>query len=59
MDAAVFSNTNSIGALIYDHEGRVEATINKSNPIPLGPLEAEAKAWRKAYFLHGMWVLEM
>ena len=50
MDAAVFSNTNSIGALIYDHERRVEATINKSNPIPLGPLETEAKALEESIF---------
>lgn len=52
VDAAVFSSTNSIeiGALIYDHEGRVKATIKKSSPISLGPLEAEAKALEESVF---------
>ena len=52
VDAAIFSNTNSIGigALIWDHEGRVEAAINKSIPILLGPLKAEAKALKECVF---------
>ena len=45
-DAAIFTNNNStgLGAIIQDHGGRVAATLSKSLPLPLGPLEAETKA---------------
>ena len=32
------------------HEGCVKATISKSIPIPLGPLEVEAKALEESAF---------
>ena len=45
-DATIFANNNStgVGVIIRDHDGNVEAAISKSLPLPLGPLEAEAKA---------------
>ncbi|KAL0004252.1 hypothetical protein SO802_011813 [Lithocarpus litseifolius] len=46
MDAAVFSNLGmiGIGVIIRDHEGSVVAAMSKRLPLPLRPLEAEAKA---------------
>ncbi|XP_050241300.1 uncharacterized protein LOC126690220 [Quercus robur] len=39
-------NTSSIGVgtIIQDHDGQVEATLSKALLVPLGPLEAKAKA---------------
>ena len=49
-DAAVFSVTKSvgIGVVVRDHEGLVLAALSKCMPLPLGPLEAEAKAMDEA-----------
>lgn len=49
-DAAVFSHlkTVGIGVIIRDHEGSVITTLSKHLPLPLGPLEAEAKAMDEA-----------
>lgn len=49
-DAAVFSHlkTVGIGVIIRDHEGSVLTTLSKHLPLPLGPLEAEAKAMDEA-----------
>lgn len=46
VDAAVFSNLGAtgIGVIIRDHDGSVIAAMSKHLPLPLGPLEAEAKA---------------
>ena len=46
IDAAIFSNlhTIDIGVIIHDHEGSVIAALSKHLPLPLGPLEAKAKA---------------
>ena len=33
-----------MGAVIRDNEGRVTVALSKHLPLPLGPLEAEAKA---------------
>ena len=45
-DAAVFSNlqTVGIGVIIRDHEGLVVAALSQHLHLPLGPLEAKAKA---------------
>ena len=45
-DVAVFSNTKAvgIGVVVPDHEGAVIAALSKRLSLPLGPLEAEAKA---------------
>uniref|UniRef100_A0A7N2L1L9 RNase H type-1 domain-containing protein n=1 Tax=Quercus lobata TaxID=97700 RepID=A0A7N2L1L9_QUELO len=45
IDAAIFSDlhTIGIGVIICDHEGSVIAALSKHLPLPLGPLEAEAK----------------
>ena len=45
-DAAVFSNlqTVGIGVIIRDHKGSVVAALSQHLRLPLGPLEAEAKA---------------
>ncbi|XP_030958883.1 uncharacterized protein LOC115980811 [Quercus lobata] len=45
-DAAVFSNTKEvgIGVVVRDHKGEVIAALSKRLSLPLGPLEAEAKA---------------
>uniref|UniRef100_A0A7N2MHX6 Reverse transcriptase zinc-binding domain-containing protein n=1 Tax=Quercus lobata TaxID=97700 RepID=A0A7N2MHX6_QUELO len=37
-------HTFDIGVIIRDHEGSVIAALSKHLPLPLGPLEAEAKA---------------
>ena len=52
MDAAVFSNTKAvgIGVVVRDHEGLVLAALSKRIPLPLGPLEAEAKAMEEAVY---------
>ena len=44
-DAAIFAKNNStgVGVIIWDHDGHVKVTINKSLPLLLGPLEVEAK----------------
>ena len=49
-DAAVFKNSKSvgIGVVVRDHEGSVLAALSKRPPLPLGPLEAEAKAMEEA-----------
>ena len=46
VDRAVFSSsqTAGVGAVIRDAEGRVTKTLSKHLLLPLGPLEAEAKA---------------
>uniref|UniRef100_A0A7N2QXT7 Reverse transcriptase zinc-binding domain-containing protein n=1 Tax=Quercus lobata TaxID=97700 RepID=A0A7N2QXT7_QUELO len=50
VDAAVLKNTKSvgIGIIVRDHEGIVVAALSKRLPLPLGPLEAEAKAMDEA-----------
>ena len=50
MDAAVFSHLSMIGVdvIIQDHVGLVIAALSKRLPLPLGPLEAEAKALDEA-----------
>ena len=49
-DAAVFKNSKSvgIGVVVRDHEGSVLAALSKCLPLPLGPLEVEAKAMEEA-----------
>ena len=49
-DATIFANENStgVGVIIRDHDGCVEAVISKSLPLPLGPLEVEAKALKES-----------
>ena len=49
-DAAVFSNTKAvgIGVVVCDHKGEVIAALSKRLSLPLGPLEAEAKAMDEA-----------
>ena len=37
-----------IGIIVRDHEGIVLAALSKRLPLPLGPLEAEAKAMDEA-----------
>ena len=46
VDSATFTNSQSfrVGVIIWDIVGRVEATMSKRLPIPLGILESEAKA---------------
>ena len=46
IDATIFLDlhTIGIGVIICDHEGSVIATLSKHLPLPLGPLEAKAKA---------------
>ena len=48
MDAAVFSNTKAveIGVVVRDHEA-----LSKRIQLPLGPLEAEAKAMEEAVYI--------
>lgn len=50
MDAAVFPQLGMIGVgvIIRDHEGSLVAAMSKRIPLPLGPLEAEAKAMDEA-----------
>lgn len=50
MDAAIFPQLDMIGVgvIIRDHEGSVFATMSKRISLPLGPLEAEAKAMDEA-----------
>ena len=45
-DVAIFESTSSIkvGAIIQDHDGQVKVALSKALLVPLGPLEAEAKA---------------
>ncbi|XP_050280623.1 uncharacterized protein LOC126721616 [Quercus robur] len=49
-DATVFAVSKSmgIGVVVRDHEGSVVAALSKCMPLPLGPLEAEAKAIHEA-----------
>ena len=49
-DAAVFLILKNvrIGVIIRDHEGSIIAALSKHQPLPLGPLEAEAKAMDEA-----------
>ena len=46
VDGATFKSSHSsgVGVVICDFAGRVEATLNKTIPVLLGPLEIEAKA---------------
>ena len=46
VNGAIFSTSKAIGVgvSIRDNEGRVEATLSKKLPVPLGPLETKAKA---------------
>ena len=37
-----------VGVIIRDHEGSVVSGMSKCIPLPLGPLEAEAKAMDEA-----------
>ena len=50
INAAIFSPTNfmGIGFVVCDQEGSVIATLSKYLPLPLGPIEAEAKAMDEA-----------
>ena len=49
-DAAIFESTSSIGvgAIIRDHDGQVKAALSKALLVPLGPLEAKAKALKES-----------
>ena len=49
VDGAVFMQQKTIGVeiLIRDLHGQVVATMSKKFNAPLGPLEAEAKAWEE------------
>ena len=49
-DAAVFLILRNVGicVIIRDHEGSIIAALSKHQPLPLGPLEAEAKAMDEA-----------
>ena len=49
-DAAVFSASKfvGVGVVVCDHEGSVLAALSKRMPLPLGPLEAKAKAMHEA-----------
>ena len=49
-NAAIFSPKNfvGIGLVIYNQEGSVIATLSRHLPLPLGPIEAEAKAMDEA-----------
>ncbi|XP_023892054.1 uncharacterized protein LOC112004060 [Quercus suber] len=46
MDATVFKNTKSvgIGVIVRDHVGAMLVALSTQLPLPLGPLEAKAKA---------------
>ncbi|XP_075649603.1 uncharacterized protein LOC142620049 [Castanea sativa] len=46
IDTAIFSDLHTVGirVIIRDHEGSVIAAMSKHLPLPLGPLEAKAKA---------------
>ena len=50
IDAAVFAVSKSvgIGVVVRDREGSVVAALSKRMPLPLGPLEAKAKAMHEA-----------
>ena len=50
MDVAIFPQLGMIGVgvIIRDHEGSVVYGMSKCIPLPLGPLEAEAKAMDEA-----------
>ncbi|XP_023922889.1 uncharacterized protein LOC112034302 [Quercus suber] len=50
VDAAAFSHLSMIGVgvIIRDHVGSIIAALSKHLPLPLGPLEAEAKALDEA-----------
>ena len=50
VDVAVFSQLGmiSVGVIIRDHLGFVVAALSKRLPLPLDPLEAEAKAMDEA-----------
>ena len=39
-----------IGVVVRDHEGQVLTAFSKQIPLPLGPLEAEAKAMEEAVY---------
>ena len=59
VDGGVFMAQKSagVGVLIRDSHGQVVAAISKKINAPLGPLEAEVKAWEegvKFFFLHGL-----
>ena len=49
VDGAVFAAQKSVGVgvLICDSYGQVVAAISKKINAPLGPLEAEVKAWEE------------
>ena len=42
-----------IGVIIQDHFGSAITALSKRLPLPLAPLEAEAKALDEATVLHG------
>ena len=46
MDVAVFKSTKSVGirVIVWNHVGDVLAALSTQLQLPLGPLEAEAKA---------------
>ncbi|XP_023889006.1 uncharacterized protein LOC112001074 [Quercus suber] len=50
IDAVVFAVSKSvgIGVVVRDHEGSVVVALSKRMPLPLVPLEAEAKAMHEA-----------
>lgn len=47
VDGAVFTKQKvvGVGVVIQDSDGRLEATLSKKIPLPLGATEAEAKAF--------------
>uniref|UniRef100_A0A7N2M429 RNase H type-1 domain-containing protein n=1 Tax=Quercus lobata TaxID=97700 RepID=A0A7N2M429_QUELO len=53
VDAAVFPSLGmtGVGVIIRDHGGSVVAAMSKRMPLPLGPLEAEAKALDEANYV--------
>ena len=53
VDGAVFASQKAacLGAIIKDDRGRVEATMSKKVLVPLGALEAKAKAFESRLLL--------
>ena len=59
MDAAIFKSTKSvgIGVIVWDHMGDVLAALSTQLPLPLGPLEVEAKSNGHGHLFHeGHWL---
>ena len=49
VDGAVFVDQKvvGVGVIIRDEKGKLEATMSKKIPVPLGPVEAEAVAYKQ------------